>query len=465
MIESSISPEKNRSIILTCITLGKELHAGHMLLLATADLLRVGLGSLEPITLINNNTGPRAAGALISLAEQEQLPIEDTAHLLTQGLIAPDTIVNAYRGRIETGDMLTKAMSLLDEGNYDIFKIMADIMEAKLKEAGFRVNIVPESSNLMINQEIIEMVNPAWSGSGFMFSGEKGIRILRRGGQLTASGKCLVSLTALAKSVINSGQIPLTVFVDSAPDTNDAVMAFSSLGDLGRAMQLQGAGISFGGAIASGSKGEALTLSEVIEDFKKQLPLDSLKLALRHMVLTRPAIVAFAESPTLGALFDFNDNDSFINDLVRCNAEALDFRTQMSTLVNDLRVLIGEESKATDPKIEKWLSYLPLRTMSILEIKPERIVDTMRNIEKVLKNPNEISTAVSNQGYRGKEAQAKINQYKSGPEGLVMRNNYYSGILKSIINIKDKLTSLTREDFNLLETTINFCLERLGYVE
>jgi len=31
-------------IIISCVTLGKELHAGHSLLLSTADLLKVGLG-------------------------------------------------------------------------------------------------------------------------------------------------------------------------------------------------------------------------------------------------------------------------------------------------------------------------------------------------------------------------------------------------------------------------------------
>ena len=460
MTEGEIKP-----IIVTSVTLGKELHAGHILLLATADLLRTGLGSQEAITLVNNNTGPRAAGALISMAEQAELPIEDTARLLSKGLIIPEAIVDAYRGRVEFEVLVAETLSFLDEGRYDIFKIMADNMTNKLSRAGFRVNIIPESGNLMDNQEVVEEVNPLWSSTGFMFSGEKGVRVLERAGQLTASGKCLVSLASLARRVIASGEVPLTIFVDSAPDTADAITSFATL-DLGKAMQLQGAAIGFEGSVASGSKGEAKTLSELLETFEGRLSLTTLKMALRYFILSRPVNVPFIKTPNLGdSFYDFKDNQSLLNAIESCYGESVQFEANMRALIMELKSKVGEITFGSDDKLNRALSFLPLRTKSILETEPEKIVSSMKSAGWILKDRDEIINAVAKQGYEGQEAENKVRQYLMGSEGLVIRDNFYQGTLKSIIRVKDQIESLTEEDFRLYETTIDFCLERLGFNE
>lgn len=460
-----IEAEKNiKPVVLTSVTLGKELHAGHMLLLSTADLLRRGLGVEEPVVLVNNNTGPRAAGALLSLAEEVNLATEDMARLLSRGLIVPNKIIEAYRGRIEEEERLFEVMDLLDMGDHDIFKIMADSTEDKLKKVGFDVSVIPESGNLKENQEVVDLVNPLWGDSGFMFYGEKGIRILRRGGQLTASGKCLVSLASLGKQVVERDEIPLVIFVDSAPDTADAVVSYSSLEGLGQAMQLPGAGIGFEGKIASGSKGEALTQDEIFDLFLNRCPRSSLSQALRHMVLTRPVSVPFSKTPNLAdGIFDFKDNDAFLEALAECSVEANHICFEGEELISELKDLVGEETKANEAKTDRWLSFLPQRTKSFMEVPPDRVIESMKNVDRVLKDRAEIELAVSRQGYKEEELERRVSRYLNGPEGLVLRDNYYLGILRSIKNIKGKILSLTEDDFGLLELTIRQSIRRLGY--
>lgn len=469
-IENAEQENNTRPVIVTSVTLGKELHAGHIILLANADLLRSGLGIDDPIILVNNNTGPRAAGALVSLSREAGLSLVDTARLLDEGFIAPERIVDAYRGRIEEGEELEQALKLLDEGGYDIFRFIADNMQSKLQEVGIRVSVIPESANLAANQEIVERVNPVWGGTGFMFSGEKGIRVLQKGGQLTATGKCLVSLASLARPIAGSGEKPLLVFVDSSHDTVDAVVSYSSLGgELGRAMQLSAAVIGFEGKIASGSAGEAITIGQILEAFGEKCPSGSLNLALRHMVLTRPVIVPFIKAPNLGeSIFDFKDNDNFISALVDCYNDAQEFESRVELLTQDLKSLVGDQTQSSDIsdiRVSKWLSFLPMRTKSILQTRPELVIEAMRNVDKVLKYGDEIERAVKKQGYKGEEAQKKVGEYISGPKGLVLRDNYYLNLLRSIDAFKGKIASLTREDFELLKETIDFCTRRLGYAE
>ncbi len=463
-LESKERLESVRPVVATSVTLGKELHAGHMLLLATADVARKGLGSVDPVVLLNNNTGPRAAGALVSLSQQMQLGFEDTARLLNGGFIMPDRIVDAYRSRSESEDELSQAIKFLDEGGRDVFKIMADFSEQRLNGAGFQVAVVPESGNLLVGQEIVEMVNPLWSGSGFMFSAQRGIRILKKGGQLTASGKCFVSMASLAERVTSFGGTPLVIFVDSAHDTNDAVVSYSSLDGFGQAMQLQGAAIGFGGEVASGTRGEAMTLNEVLYAFDKKCPKGSLISALRHMVLTRPVTVPFASSPDLGeSFFDFKNNESFIRDLAACEREARMFKDSMRVMIDGLRDRTGAETTASDPKTLKWLSFLPMRTKSILGTRQDAVIEAMRNAGKVLKDPVDIAKALKRQGYLGQDARTRATDY--GEKGLVLRSNHYLGTLRSIVAAEGKILSLTEQDFGMLEATIDFCMRRLGYAE
>src|SRR5258708_5555507 len=79
--------ETQNPIILCSVTMGKELHAGHLFLLTIGEQMRSALGSKNPITLINNNTGPRAAGALCNVAQDQNISLEEAASLMNEGIL------------------------------------------------------------------------------------------------------------------------------------------------------------------------------------------------------------------------------------------------------------------------------------------------------------------------------------------------------------------------------------------
>ncbi len=448
-----------KPVIILCVTLGKELHAGHALLLSTADLLKVGLGEESPIYLINNNTGPRAGGTLVAATERMNLPLEEAARNLTQAILPVDEVISAYRNRIEQGEIFEQAVELLDQGQHDIFAAVAQNVQSKLNEVGFEVKVTPESELLSLSQDIIEQVNPVWRNTGFMFSTEKGVKILKKGGRLTATGKSLVSLLGLSQPVLESGGKTMPIFIDASTDALDSVNVFSSLPEFGQAALLPGAGVSFAGGIASGTQGEALTLSELTATFKAKCPAGSLLSALRQMVLTTPVA---KDKGTILSLYDFRDNDSLVDALVGSYKLSLEFKREMDELIDNLRARVGS-FRVSDKNEDKWLQFLPQRTAALLNVKIGEVLNFMNNFSP-LKNPEDIGLAVKRQGYRGKEMDAKILEYATGQQkGLFYRNNYFFNVIRSILRQQERIVSLTQHDFNLLETAIKFCLRRLGY--
>lgn len=512
--------ERLKPIIVTSVTLGKELHAGHMLLLASADVLRVGFGSDKPTFLVNNNTGPRAAGTVVALSGEYGWDIEKTADNLSRGLIPVEQVIDAYRSRAEGGETFEDAFNLLDSGHYDIFQAMAESVALRLGMSGLKVNIVPESELLRSNCEIIERVNPDWAGTGFVFSRDTGICVLQKGGRLTATGKGLITLVGLSRMAVAANETAMMIFVDAARDSMDTVNTFSSLSEFGRAMLLPGAGISFDGKIASGTGGEALTISELSDAFQEKCPNGILSVALRYLVLNRPVVRMHGE---LLSLYDYKDNDSFLNDLVRCFEESIMFEKEVVQLVKELKEKVGDVSYSSDRKTMEWLKFLPQRTRALIELSPENVFNFMNNfsrlgasaefnrlldglitfkIEKTtavrlmvtvlgqgvntassvvecirsqkinlpstfLRSDYEVRCAildcVKEQGYQGEDAVKRTIGYMDGLKGLFIRGNYHRGILNQIFRLQGQVVSLHADDFNMIDQTIQICMERLGY--
>lgn len=415
---------KERPInIITSVTLGKEVHAGHALLLATADLARRGLGSIEPLSLVNNNTGPRAAGALVSFAQRTGLNLEDAARILTEGVVAPEDVISAYRSRIESGEDFQRAFQLLDMGEFDIFNSVAQRVSLGLEDAGFYVNLVPETKFIPLGQQVLQAVNPLWYGSGFNFlSSDKGIRVLQKAGQLTATGKALLSMFGV--SIDSLKKDLLAVFVDGSEDTTSAVLTFNSV--LGKAIQLPGAAIGFKGKMASGTNGEALTLSELISAFKEQYTAKNLSKALRQVVLTKPLTMRTAN--LADAFYDFEDNDGFVRSLLICLEDARQFENRAIKAIECLDTKVIGETKTADPRNKMFLQYLPQKYEALLKASPEDIMISMKKATKCI------------------------------------RENFFMRILQSIMLFHlEKIDSLTREDCDILQQMIRHCMERMGY--
>lgn len=507
--------------VITSVTLGKELHAGHMLLLATADLVRLGLNVDEPLVLLNNNTGPRAAGALVSISRQLDISVEQAALSLSKDCLPADNIAFAYRTRVDDKTVISQVLKLLDEGRYDIFAPMVRRIKRRLEEAGFNVNVISETAGILQREVLLNRLNPTWYGSGFSFLDlGKSLKIVQKSGSLTATGKAAASLLEISKPFEQSNQSPFLIFVDSAPDATDAVAVYSATARSGRAVQLAGAGIGFRGEIASGSKGEALTLTDLLDEFSENSPGGSLLDALRQLILARPVLVPYVKSPNLAnAFYDYRDNKSLVSDLIRCQEESRIFRNATINLMDGLRRKIGNQSKTTDTKAEGYLKYLPKKMLqasakevlvSMSKVRVLGMSGEYRKLEyglgrfmpkdKVIKIlipslvngitlasditevaranganlppvlfgndfevRSEIIDAILKQGYAGDQAVNRVIDYMDGPKGLAVRDNYYLKIIKAISGVESMIESLSAGDFVMLESLLLTSLKRLGY--
>lgn len=461
-LENKEKDKNNRPIVVTSVTLGKDLHAGHLLLLSVADLVNRSLESKEPVILVNNNTGPRPAGVVLSLANILGIDIEQAVKALDEEFIDPRKIVSLYRARDENGQELERAIHFLDEGNFDIFSAMAKSTQEKLENAGFDVRVVPESGNLKEAADLIGEVNPLWKGTGFMFDAKNGVRILQKGGRLTATGKCFVSLVSLGRNTICDGGEPFVVFVDSSPDSIDAIHALKTVFNKEQVALVHGSGITFEEKMASGTNGEALTLSEIAREFSTRCPGRLITKAFRHMILTMPAVRTRGLSYIP---YDFKDNESFISAVVVANQMLEEFEAEIHRLVDSLVTKIGDKTYTIDGKLEKWFSFLPFKAKAILDVAYVQTSAEASNMNAV-RDPIRIANSVALQGYVGKEADQRVREYSKGDnKELVIRANRYMMALMGIVNVVNKVVSISPNDFELLTKMIQVCMRRLGYGE
>ncbi|MDO8452396.1 MAG: hypothetical protein Q7S79_01445, partial [bacterium] len=386
-------PRNVRPIVATSVTLGKRLHAGHMFHLATADLVRATLGKETPLVLINNNTGPRPAGTLVTLAKYHGLDLEETARLMSRKEIEIEEILSAYKDRYERGDEVNKAARILDQGNLDIFASVLDETLMELKKAGLVVDVLQESDSVLNQRINVGGVNPRLRGSGMSaIRIPGGVAILQRGGELTVTGKAIASMMELKDRYAHNGDVPQVVMVEGSKETTDAVVAASAIPDLREAIQIPGTGVSINGTQAHGTTGETLTINELNKAFLEIHPDGILIDALRHLVLTRPLVVKDRRKPDLStATYEYKDNESLVQSILK--------------------------------------AYSQHRALDIPVIKPEPSASVniddfvhLANRVRILDDPLEVEGAVLEQGYTGQEAKEKVKLYLEGQSALAVRN-------------------------------------------
>ncbi|CAN5321875.1 hypothetical protein BH10PAT1_BH10PAT1_6660 [soil metagenome] len=434
--------------VVCSVTLGKELHAGHLFLLTIGEQMRKGLNANLPLVLVNNNTGPRAAAALCNLAEQKNVSLSEAARLLNAAVIDKNEIIKAYRNRDEKASSLEEAVQVLAIGNFDMFRRIAIETAATLKQAGFTIDVTSESKLLSIGANQARAASPQWANTGFMpFVDSKRVVILEKSGNLTATGASLASIIAL----FQERQCDYIVTVDSMSDSADAAFIFSALKQSGVSFQIPGAGAGFEGKIASGTKGEAFTIAQILEKFLEQRPNGSLKDACLFLTLTRPTTVQDTENPTLiEAIYDFKNNDSIINLLVKCNDEYLEFNENLKRKRETLKTKISELSSAESKRGKVLLEFLPNKVKTLLETNPQKVMTTTKKFV-IVKDPTEIAKYKKDFGYD----ENNINRI------LVKRNNFFFGYLENLISDIEDINSVSEKDLATINSMIDFCIGRI----
>lgn len=458
--EQLLSQEKKEGLVchnpsvVCCITMGKEIHAGHLFLLTVADQVRSGLKSDLPLLLVNNNTGPRAAGALSTIATRNFESLESAAEKLTIGDFTTSEIVSAYRSRNMNAGDLAIATELLSSGKFDIFSRVASETTHYLRQGDFDVSVISEASLLSEGLAQTEAVNPVWEGTGFVpFTDNKRVVILEKSGTLTATGSLFTSVTMLARRV-NSDFV---VTVDSMPDARDALFAYSNIEEGKSGTQLPGAGVGFGGKIASGTSGEALTVREIVEQFQLIRPGQSLRQATLFLTYTRPLSLPPTDDMSLGSSFyDFKDNEAMLGSLVSCSDAFISFKQQAIEQISTLSGRITESSLASSKASRDLLQFLPQKSVSLFQTDKEKVLGMSRKFIEIKEN-SEIEKAVDGLGYETRD-----NPYTRGERRLAVRGNFYFDALSKLMKQTTEIESLTQFQFDTILSMLQFCIDKSG---
>lgn len=409
--------------VVCCVTMGKEPHVGHLFLLTVAEQIGSGVGSKLPVILINNNTGPRAASALVNIANGLGASLTETAKGMNDGVFDVSTIVSAYRSRDENTREIDQAKQVLDSGDFDIFAVIGMETEEVLRGAGYNLQVVSEAKLLKMAGGKIKNLSPKWSETGFTpFFGDKRIVVLEKAGKLTATGALLTSVKELSDGV----EADLTVIVDSQPDVVDVTFVQTQTQKKGVAIQVFGAGVGLDGQIASGTRGEAMTIKELCGRFGKLRSDRSLKQAAVFLILTKPLYFSSKSRSLAESFYNFKDNQELLMTLVDCSDKAIQFKDDVIREVETLSRKVSAVSKAGHPTAGKFLDFLSIKSSTLLSGEPERV----------------------------------LAESKKTVEGV--RQSYHFSFLKAMIRTMQNIESLKIGEFLTIGRMVEYCLTRIG---
>lgn len=428
LVEDNRKTEKEKIVaqnplVVCCVTMGKELHVGHLFLITIAEQMKTSLDGNSPVILVNNNTGPRSAGALVRFSESNKISLEDAAKTMNSGRLDTSSVTSAYKNRVEDSKKIEYANEILETGDFDIFSAVTKDAENVLGESGYDVEVVSGALLLRESREKVKSLSSAWSGSGFLpVVADRRVVLIEKAGNLTATGALLSSTVALAEMRSSD----LVVIVDSQPDAADAafVQSMISRGQLG--VQVMGAGVGIDGEIASGTKGEALTIKEVAKEFYRMRPMGNLKTAMTYFTLTKPLFIPNGSTELKDSFYNFDNNNQIIADLVK-SCDELDFFNQnVISVMESLSLRVSDVSASREKGASKFLEYLQSKSLALLNGEKDRVLSESRKTV------------------------------------LGVRQNYYFNQLKMILKNIEGITSLTEDQFLTIGKMLQFCLERTG---
>ena len=357
------------------ITFSKELHAGHGLLLTLADLHRSSFGG-DRVIILSNDTCPRVACMLDTLSQRLQIDKDTAAQLLSNNIIDSRSIISAYRAR--GSNVSTDSLAIVEKGG--LLATIESESKVLIESGGFEtVEIIRESQ--YIYNKSAQTQETEWDSYGFqLLRSPKGIKLLKKGGRLTALGK-LVSFVQYSKAAHKDRGVFL---FDSHATSLDASQTARSLGY--NCGQYHGTGLGFNGVSGSGTLGNLPSLEELVVMFGTNLSS-----TLRYFLLTRyyisnqdARLVANIES-----CYDFANKNSFIADLRAAEVELQEFSNKIKGILcklNDNNSIMTE-SKVNKEKSKTLLEKLPLQLSALRNLKTCDVIARLRKPVPIRENP------------------------------------------------------------------------------
>lgn len=492
------------------VTLGKELHLGHLALLSSAELARLAVGG-DQVRLFSNDTGPRVAGMVATLALIRGETVSKVASRLRRGSIKQEEITQAYRSRLTDGSDFLQAMVEVGKGG-GILPVVEKACKDNLARLGFDSLVLVRESDysLRLGKKVLRGLAGEWQNTGFSAArSSRGFAVLEKGGELSATGKVVAYL------VDALDDLDSLVVVDGEAHTFDAVDITNFKGM--RTRMTAGVGVGINGKMGSGSGGELPRLSELIQGV--QVPLKEI---LRFLTLTGYTTSRLnPNSVAVGRFYDFASKEAIVPVLEQNYARFLVFKDRVLTALEKTKAASAIKTMVGKRYVRR-LDELPNELWRLMEIKPAEFLDNFdkwsrlgespgfegeanklsmrakkdmrewllrRVLEDGLKDNREVAMylrkggvvhdvgrlpekvvniesrylqVVLDQGYERERAIERVLQYQAGELMLFRRRNMYFEELMGLLKMVEEVEVWEAGDASLVREMVYICLERLG---
>lgn len=417
LIEIPLQPEArdHEPVAMASFTIGKRLHVGHLFHLSRLESTCATFKGNVRTHIEFNDTGSRFPALLEVGSNETGLTVDELADAISRGDVSLATVERWYQSR---DDINTSPLSQ-QFTSYDKLVMHPQAEEVmELLRAIFPNHELSYSlSSRLQHDEILERSDPAWRNSGFELFDK---RILQKEGVPTP---LLTRASFALRAMYEHGRNHSFVYIDSSSEVTEAVNIVKDLTGQELTTQ-QGAAAGFNFEIASGSKGDAETIEDVLTWYIKELGAEASDLIkdVAYLTGTRPMAVPPNRRE---AFYNYKDSYALRMDIARSHAERKELlgilRNAGKAISPGERAVFSEGlSKAQIQDLRRTIASKLDQVPRILEEGKVRIIDQAIQ-EKTL--PKE--------ALRGNQWKDTIHFLR---HELIKGNQYESSIVSSLIN-------------------------------
>lgn len=478
------------------ISIAKKPHLGHLLLAGLAETARRTSNIELPIVIEGNDIGPRIIKSIAYSSDELSKTPSEIINMVNDGVISVDDFEGYYKLRdlaskdkiIDTLEVFkTKKLNLYQQGNSTI-----EVFRKFFKN---NLYLIHESS---LDSEIAESLNikeKGWNDSGFGFLRENKQIILLENNGIPTAPAIRAAFILKAKRMVNKSEV---IYIDADPSIKQSLNILKRHQDETPGVQFSGAGIGFNFELASGTKGDSISIESFLHIYESLFPQGDITTDIIYLVNTRYQLQR-NDGTTLSFLDYFNQN-AFLTDIQQIRQEKDNYLQEIQNLKQKITTLSSLDKtgfgKSTS-YVARRASYL-LKTVSVLadsdgDIRPSNIflkpdeldedpkikslIDSKKNeglsIQEarkfvlhdiVIKGRDEESSLIRElklHGYQKDDLLEAIDKIIEKNLILTRPRNILFSTISSIRYITDMAESLEIESSSKLLKALNICQERL----
>lgn len=488
--ELDFSKLSNEPYITFAMTIGKQPHMGHVLLMGVAETAREALGKNTPILMDANDTGPRIVRTIATGSKLMGIEPNEVVTLLNERKISVQAFESWYQKRaIINKRELALVMSQIDLENVHLYK-QAEAIENLLHEIfDSKVPTILESTILDRSKEVTKLCTKGWENTGFAFYNDgKNVKILESDGISTA--RTMRTAALITSSLSTKRGTPIYIDADSC--VQDGLDLYEKItGHEG--IQFMGAGLSKNLEIASGTKGNAISYDETYEILKEDLSPREILDSVKYLVNTRQQVLGIDNRLPF---FDYASDEALIEDIRRAHLERKELMESFGEIQKEIESLVdnsvanpsfrrGNKTALQVRYVNNLKDIVSGQKMNALFITPRVIQENKKvksridhyrktmdkqeaqllTYQEIISTPEEELSVVLNHlkmhGYKGEQLQSAIKRYIGLNASLVLRKGILYHTIDQIKDILSDTKTLDRNTSQILINSLNICEQRM----